>query len=271
MFGLRLGQRPRVVVTTTPRPVKIIKELLAAATTHVTTGSTYENLRNLSPVFRDKVVARYEGTRLGRQELEGEVLEDAPGALWSRDMIEATRVDKLPPMRRVVVAVDPSVSNRDTSDECGLVVAGMGEDGHGYLMEDRTARLSPNEWAQRAVMLYHKHAADRIVAEVNNGGDLVEMALRSVDQTVAYTALHASRGKYARAEPVAALYEQSKIHHLGAFPELEDELCTYEAAGGQASPNRLDAVVWAMTELMLGRTFAGWVSLMEGTNAPAGN
>jgi phage terminase large subunit-like protein len=260
MLGLRLGQDPRVVATTTPRPVKLIKELLADPHTVVTRGRTYDNLENLAPTFHRAVVARYQGTRLGRQELDGQVLEDAQGALWKRDLIEDHRVAKVPALRRVVVAVDPSGTAKSSSDECGIGVAGLGEDGHGYVLDDRSAVMTPAEWGKLAVSLYLAHRADRIVAETNFGADMVELTIRTVrdaaDQpigaNVPFKALTAARGKAARAEPVSALYEQGKVHHVGTFAELEDELCSWEPNSGMRSPNRLDWLVWALTELMLG-------------------
>ncbi|MBZ5588139.1 MAG: terminase family protein [Acidobacteriia bacterium] len=260
MMGLRLGRDPRVVVTTTPRPVKLVKDLLADPHTVVTRGRTYDNLENLAPTFQRTVIARYVGTRLGRQELEGLVLEDAQGALWKRDLIEAHRVAKAPELRRIVVALDPSGTSGADSDECGIGVAALGADGHGYVLDDRSGVMSPAEWGKLAVSLYHMHSADRIVAEANFGGDMCEQVIRGVRDaedrpvgaSVPYKKLTASRGKAARAEPVAALYEQGRVHHVGVFAELEDELCSWEPNSGQRSPNRLDWLVWALTELMLG-------------------
>lgn len=260
MFGLRLGADPRAVVTSTPKPTKLIKELLADPTTHVTRGRTYDNLCNLAPTFRRKVLARYEGTRLGRQELLGEVLEDAEGALWKREeMIEAHRVKEAPELRRIVVAIDPSGSDKAESDECGIGVAGLGVDGDGYVIDDRSAIMSPAEWGALAVNLWRTWKADRIVAEVNFGAQMVELTVRTVrdaddkpiGKNAPFKALHAARGKAARAEPVAALYEQGRVHHVGQLAELEDELCSWEPNSGLRSPNRLDWLVWAITELML--------------------
>lgn len=249
MFGLRLGMRPQVIVTTTPRPKHLLYELLARPDVRVTRGSTFDNAANLAPPALESLRARYAGTRLGRQELAGEILDDTPGALWKRDAIEAQRVTKLPDLKRVVVAIDPAVTSGEGSDETGVIVAGLGVDGHGYVLDDRSRRATPDAWAREAVAAYHSRKADRIVAEVNNGGDLVALTIRTVDASVAYKAVHASRGKQARAEPVAALYEQGRIHHCGAFPDLEDQLTTWTQ--GDASPDRLDALVWAVTELML--------------------
>ena len=193
--------------------------------------------------------SRYEGTRLGRQELDAELLLDADGALWTRDMLDECRTTTVPSLTRVVVAIDPAVSANTSSDETGIVVAGVAVDGHAYVLEDRTIKGSPAEWAAAAVTAYHVHKADRIVAESNQGGDMVSHTLRTVDKNVPIRLVHASRGKRTRAEPVAALYEQGRVHHAGSFPELEDQLCTWTPDG--ASPDRLDALVWALTELMV--------------------
>jgi predicted phage terminase large subunit-like protein len=251
-FGLRLGKKPRQVVTTTPRPIKLLKELLASKDTVVTRGSTYDNRANLAESFFTQIVRRYEGTRLGRQELNAEILTDTPGALWTRDLIEECRIDKasLPPMKRIVVAIDPAISVSETSDETGIVVCGLGSDGKGYVLADESGRYLPIEWATKAVALYKKYNADRIVAEANQGGAMVETTIRTVDANVSYKGVHASRGKITRAEPVAALSEQHRILFVGTFPPLEDQLCEF-AAGSADSPDRLDALVWAITELMV--------------------
>lgn len=249
MFTLRAGNDPRAVVTTTPRPTKIVRDLVAASTTHVTRGSTYDNIGNLAPAFVLTIINKYQGTRLGRQELDAEILTDTPGSLWKRDAIDALRVSSPPTFTRVVVAIDPAVTSGEGSDETGVIVAALGADGHGYVLDDRSMRASPDRWAREAVAAYHTRGADRIVAETNQGGDLVALTIRTVDPSVAYKAVHASRGKTARAEPVAALYEQMKVHHCGTFPDLEDQLVTWTQ--GDASPDRLDALVWALTELML--------------------
>jgi predicted phage terminase large subunit-like protein len=254
-FGLRLGKRPRQVITTTPRPIKLLREVIKrnGRDVVVTRGSTYDNRDNLAPSFFSQIVRQYEGTRLGRQELNAELLEDVQGALWTRDLIEEGRRDKasLPPMRRIVVAIDPAVSVSETSDETGIIVAGLGVDDHGYLLHDESGKYAPIEWARRAVALYRKYGADRIVAEANQGGAMVETTVRTVDPNCSFKAVHASRGKITRAEPIAALAEQHRIHLVGGFPELEDQLCSF-AAGAAGSPDRLDAMVWAFTELMVG-------------------
>jgi len=251
MFGLRLGKNPRGVATTTPKPTKLIKTLIKLSTTSVTRGTSYENRANLPPAFFNEIIRRYEGTRLGRQEINAEILEDLEGALWKRGMIEETRVTKHPDLQRLIVAIDPAVTAEEGSDETGIIVAGLGTDGQGYVLSDKSLRASPNEWAQAAITAYHLHKCDRIIGEVNNGGDLVETVIRNIEKYIPYTAVRASRGKQTRAEPVAALYERKMIHHIGTFPELEDQLCGWEPGMAQ-SPDRLDALVWAFTELMTG-------------------
>lgn len=248
MFGLRLGPNPQVFVTTTPRPIPIIRRLLTDKDTIDVRFSTYENAENLSPIFLERIRERYEGTRLGRQELGGEVLDDNPGALWKRDVIENLRVREHPPLVRIITAVDPAVTNKEDSDETGIVTAGIAASGHCYVLEDSSLQGSANQWAVAAVRSYHKHKADRIVGEVNNGGDLVEVNIRTVDPAVPYEPVTASRGKIIRAEPVSALYEQGKVHHVGTFPQLEDQMC--EWVPGEKSPDRMDALVWAITKLI---------------------
>jgi len=256
MFGLRLGDDPRAVVTTTPLPRKIIRDLLKAETTYTTRGSTYENRENLAPAFLEQIVAKYEGTRLGRQELQGELLDDVPGALWTRQMVEDAHISELPEMERVVVAVDPAGTAHEESDETGIVVAGKGMDGRAYVLADRTCRLSPDGWARRATAAYEEFKADRLVAETNFGADMVERVIRTVAPRISYKKLTASRGKRQRAEPVAALYEQGRVSHVGSFPELEDQMCMFVPEGMDGSPDRVDALVWALSELMLDRQAA---------------
>jgi len=259
LLGLRLGADPRAVVTTTPKPVKLVRDLLASSGTVVTRGTTFENRKNLAPAFLDSIVRRYAGTRIGRQELEAELLDDVPGALWSRDVIEAARVAAAPDLSRIVVAIDPAASSGEGADETGIVVAGLAHDGQVYVLDDRSGRMSPRAWALRAVAAYKTFAADRIVAEVNNGGEMVEATLRSIASDAPFRALRASRGKAIRAEPVAALYEQGRVHHVGCFATLEDQLCGLTAdydRGAGASPDRLDALVWAVTDLMANRDAA---------------
>jgi phage terminase large subunit-like protein len=260
-FGLRLGSNPQAIVTTTPRPIPIIKSMVEDEQVHVTRGSSYENISNLAPSFIRRVIRKYEGTRVGRQELHAEVLTDMPGALWTYEMIEKCRVTRIPEMVRIVVAVDPAVSASEDSDETGIVVCGFGVDGLGYVLRDYSGRYSPEAWAQKAIDAYYDYTADRIVAEVNNGGDLVETVIRSKDSRVSYKDVHASRGKIRRAEPIAALYERGMVRHHGQFAAMEDQMTTYNPAEAQTpterrrtkmlSPDRMDAMVWGFTELML--------------------
>lgn len=247
-FGMRLGTDPRQVVTTTPRPIKLLRDLIKQATTVITRGATYENADNLAPAFLEQIVARYEGTRLGRQELQGELLDDVEGALWQRAQFDERRA--APDLQRVVVAIDPAATSGEQSDETGIVVAGLGVDGLGYVLADRSCRLSPDGWARRAIAAFDEFGADRVVVEVNNGGEMVTQTLQTVRPTLPIVAVHASRGKQARAEPVAALYEQQRVWHTASWDLLEDQLCAWTPASGQ-SPDRLDALVWALTELML--------------------
>ena len=251
-FGLRLGQRPRQLVTTTPRPIPLIKRLLSDPRTAVTRAGTQANAAHLSPAFLDEVLARYAGTRLGRQEIDGEIIEDRPDALWTRAMIEAARADKAPSLVRIVVGIDPPASSREGADACGIVAAGRDDNGCVYVLEDATAQgLAPDAWAMRAIALYRRLQADALVAEVNQGGDMVGAVLRNVDASVPLKMVHATRGKYVRAEPVAALYAQGKVKHAAPMPELEDQMCDFGLGGlsSGASPDRLDALVWAVTEL----------------------
>lgn len=254
LFGMREGN-PRGIVTTTPRPSALLKELLARPSTYATRGSTWDNRENLSPVFYREVIEPLMGTRLGRQEIDAEILDDVQGALWTRDMLDAGRVRKAPDLARVVVAIDPSGTRglKDGGDAIGIVAAGKGVDGNAYVLEDATCKLPPEGWGRRAVDLAAKWKADRIVAERNFGGAMVEHVIRTIDPKASYREVTASRGKAARAEPVAALYEQEKVRHVGCFQELEDEMCSFTTAGyvGTGSPDRADAAVWAITELML--------------------
>lgn len=251
MLGLRLGSNPQAVVTTTPRPSKLIKALMDAPGTVTTSGTTYENRDNLAPAFFERIITKYEGTRMGRQELNAELLDDCPGAMWKLASIDDSRVKAAPALSRVVVAVDPAVTSNDKSDETGIVVCAKGADGHGYVLEDGSGKFTPLEWATRAVALYDKWGADRVVAEVNNGGDLVEANLRQVRKAVPFTAVRASRGKVIRAEPVSALYEQGRCHHVGNHPGLEDQMTTWDGTTGEKSPDRVDALVWGMTDLIV--------------------
>jgi phage terminase large subunit-like protein len=255
-FGLRLGKRPRAVVTTTPRPIPIIKQMVQDEQVHVTTGSTYENMHNLAATFIHRVVKKYEGTRLGRQELHAHLLDDNPNALWNRATIEKLRVTKAPPLQRVAGGVDPTATS--TGDEAGIIYAGVApcsckghEELHAFVIDDRSTAGSPSTWATAVVTGYHLHRADRVIGETNNGGEMVELTIRTVPnaKNVSYKGIHASRGKYTRAEPVAALYEQGKVHHVGMFALLEDEMCSW--VPGEDSPNRMDGLVWVLTYLML--------------------
>ena len=251
-FGLRVGETPRIVITTTPRPIKLLKAIIAEASTATTYGRTQDNVLNLSPSFLSVVMKRYQGTRLGRQELDAEILEDIPGALWSHALIDGARVAGPPPaLKRVVVGVDPSGGDGADNDEVGIVAAGLGHDGQGYILEDGSGKLGPDAWGRRAVAVYYRHDGDRIVAEKNFGGDMVAHVIRTVDPGVPIKLVTASRGKAVRAEPVAALYEQGKVHHVGAHVALEDEMTSWEPLSSTRSPNRVDALVWAISELML--------------------
>lgn len=252
-FGLRLGANPRQIATTTPRPVPVVKYLLSqreSGMVVVTSGSSYENAANLAPAFVEQIIRRYEGTRLGRQEINAELLTDTPGALWTLALLDETRVRETPLfLKRIVVGVDPAASDGENAAHTGIVVAALSIAGHAYVLEDATASGSPNDWARAVVAAYQKHNADRVVAEINNGGAMVEHTLRTVDRRLPITVVHASRGKLTRAEPVAALYEQGKVHHVGSFIALEDQMTTYDGSG--ESPDRMDALVWALTDLML--------------------
>lgn len=251
-LGLRIGQHPRVVVTTTPRPVPVIKQLVETkdGSVVVTRGSTFENISNLAPSFVSEMMRRYEGTTLGRQELHAEILDDVDGALWHRGPLDALRVHKAPALKRVVVAVDPAATNNASSNETGIVVAGVSSDGVGYVLDDRTIKGSPNEWGVAALAAFHQYQADRIVAEANQGGDMVAHTLRTVDKNAPIKLVRASRGKRTRAEPIAAMYEQGRVRHVGFLTQLEDQMCGWVPDVSQ-SPDRVDALVWALTELMI--------------------
>jgi phage terminase large subunit-like protein len=251
MMGLRLGNNPQVVVATTPKPITLLKEIRASKGTRLTLGSTYENKANLASSFINSILNKYEGTSLGRQELYGDELEDSPGALWRRKHIDLFRVKEAPKLIRVVVAIDPAATSGDESNETGIIVAGLGEDQDAYILSDLSCRLSPQGWANKAVDGYDLHNADLIVGETNNGGDMIECTVRTVRNDVSYKGIHASKGKHTRAEPVSSLYERGRVHHVGVFTELEDQMCTW--VPGLDSPDRLDATVWAITELLLNK------------------
>jgi phage terminase large subunit-like protein len=258
-FGLRLGRNPRWLITTTPRPSKLLKGIMARDDVVVTTGSTFDNEANLAPTFIEAVKRRYDGTRLGRQEMYAELLTDTPGALWQQDWIDRDRVKCLPwdGLARIVVAIDPAVTSGEDADETGIVVCGVDHVGHGHVLEDCSRQgLQPHEWASIAIDAYKRHNADRIIGERNNGGDMIEATIRGVDSNVPFKSVVASRGKVTRAEPISALYEQGKVHHLGNnFNALEDQMAAFTSNFSRASagfsPDRVDALVWALSELML--------------------
>lgn len=270
MFGLRLGDAPRACATTTPRPTPLIKELVAADSTAVTRGSTHDNAQNLAGSFIEKILSKYEGTRLGRQEIDGDILDDNPGALWKRPRLDELRVydEKklhpadaaqkprnkfLPPLRRVVVGVDPAVSANEDSDETGIVVAGLGTDGHLYVLDDLSGVYTPAQWGERVAKAAYTRRqglpAECIVAEVNQGGDLVKSNIVAFTRGVRLRTVHAKRGKALRAEPISTLYEQGRVHHVGTLPKLEDQMCDWDPATSKDSPDRVDALVYALTEL----------------------
>tara|TARA_Y100001937_G_scaffold40961_1_gene58141 strand:- start:2420 stop:3556 length:1137 start_codon:yes stop_codon:yes gene_type:complete len=258
LFGLRLGANPQCVITTTPKPTDLIRNLLERDDVHITRGSTFDNAANLAPSALAALEERYAGTTLGRQELYAELVEDVEGALFNRVDIEQTRVAEghLPEMIRVVVGVDPAVTNNAHSDETGIIVAGRGIDERLYVIDDVSQKNTPDGWMREAVRAYYKHQADRIVVEVNNGGDLVSNLLNTIDKHVPLRSVRATRGKMIRAEPIAALYEQKKVSHCGIFAKLEEQMCFYSGDG--KSPDRLDALVWALTELSRSSGQAMW-------------
>lgn len=257
-FGLRLGDRPRTLITTTPRPLPLIRKLVVDPRVYTTRGATWDNAANMPESFIREIEDKYAGTRLGRQELEGEILNDIPGALWTRESIDDHRIkNDVPDLERIIVSVDPAASSEEGSDETGIVVVGYARDAdgyaRGYVLEDGSLKGTPEEWASRAVSLYRKYSADKIVAEKNNGGEMVSSVMKAVDRTVPIKLVHASRGKYVRAEPIAALYEQGRVHHTGIFDKLEDQMCLFSTDnlknGNFGSPDRVDALVWGLTEI----------------------
>ena len=272
-FGLRLGSHPRALITTTPRPIPVLREILADPGTVVTTGSTYDNAANLAPAFLRRIRAKYEGTRLGRQELHAAMLDDLPGALWTMENLEEHRLKKAPEFSRVVVAVDPSGTSgsEDEGDSVGIVVAGLEPgpllESKACIIADRSCKLGPDGWGKEVAKAYKDFGADRVVAETNYGGAMVEKVIRTADPNIPYRAVNATRGKVVRAEPVAALYEQGRVRHVGQFAELEDQLCMIGPQGyiGRGSPDRADAAVWAITDLMLGTVKQGGV-ILKGHN-----
>ena len=254
-LGLRLGDRPRCVITTTPRPTPIIRLLLADPHTVITRGTTFDNSENISI---DAIVARYGGTTLGRQELYAEILDDAPGAMWKRSDLDLYRVKEAPELRRIVIGVDPAVTSGEDSDETGIVAVGIDRRGHLYTLEDVSGRLSPDAWARRVASLYHRIGADCVVAEVNQGGDLVDHTIRTVDPKVHVKKVHASRGKHIRAEPVAAMSEQGRAHHVGVLAVLEDQQVTWQPGVDKRSPDRVDAYVHACNDLLASQPVTGF-------------
>lgn len=263
MFGLRLGEHPQVVATTTPKPIKLVRKLLADPTTAITRGNTYENAANLAPTFIHALRQTYEGTRLGRQEIYAEVLEDVAGALWNRAMLDEHRWPKntpIPVMKRIVVAIDPAMSSEDGSDETGIVVCGLAPDNRAFVLEDLSGKFSPDQWARKAVQAYHRWKADKIVGETNQGGEMVGNTIRQIDNAVPFKSVKASKGKFTRAEPVAALYEQGRVSHANVFEKLEDQMCVFTTDIDRASygsPDRVDALVWALHELVVENQLTG--------------
>jgi phage terminase large subunit-like protein len=259
MFGLRLGDNPQCVITTTPKPTKIIRDLVQRDDCHITTGSTFENAENLAESALRMLKERYEGTTIGRQELYAEIIEDLEGALWTAKLIDESRLpnDTEKSLKQIIVAIDPAVTNNEDSDETGIVVVGKDHNNEYYVLEDATGKYSPDQWAKKAINCFYDWNADRIVAEVNNGGDLVERLLRGMDLNIPYRSVRATRGKLVRAEPIAALYEQRRVHHIGYFPELESQMCSYMGET-KPSPDRLDALVWGLSELSRSKGEVNW-------------
>jgi|SRR3954463_123174 len=257
-LGMRLGKKPQVVITTTPKPTKLIKDIIKDPATHFTRGTSYENFANLATTFINEIIKSYEGTRLGRQELHAEILDDNPGALWKRDIIEKYRVRMAPILIRIGVGVDPAITSEENSDETGIVSAGIGTcfckgypDTHGFVLDDNSGIYKPHEWAKKVTTNFNERQANKVVAETNKGGDLVISNLRTFNKSIPVQPVHATRGKQTRAEPVSSLYEQGKVHHVGCLPDLEDQLCDWNPLMSD-SPDRLDALVWVLTWLMVG-------------------
>lgn len=257
-FGLRLGTTPKTVITTTPRPLPILKKLMVDKRVFVTRGSTRENAANMPSSFIDEIMDKYAGTRLGRQEIDGEILDDIPGALWNRETLDQCRLLETPTdLERVFVAVDPAVTSGEDADEHGIVVVGLARDtegyARGYVLEDASRKGQPEDWARTAVRMYRKWQADKIIAEKNQGGEMVLSVIRAEDRTIPVELVHATRGKIVRAEPISTLYEQGRIHHVGRFDLLEDQMCLFAPdllrGGSRGSPDRVDALVWGMTKL----------------------
>ena len=260
MFGLRLGDNPQCIITTTPKPTPLIRGLIDRDDVIVTSGSTFENEANLAPSALAMLKDKYEGTTLGRQELYAEVIDNMEGALWKAKLLEETRLQKIDKnnLTQIIVAIDPAVTVGEDSDETGIMVVGKDINNEFYVLEDLSGRYSADKWGKIAINAFYNWNADRIVAEVNNGGDLVERLLRNIDDNVSYRSVHATRGKMVRAEPIAALYEQRRVHHIGYFPEVESQMCTYTGDRPKPSPDRLDALVWGITELSKSKGQVNW-------------
>ena len=257
MFGLRLGDNPQCIVTTTPKPTKIIKDLVKREDCIVTRGSTFENADNLAESALAMLKERYEGTNLGRQELYAEIIEDFDGALWTPKLIDEARIHEDKELKQIVIAVDPAVTANPNSDETGIIVCGKDFNNEYYVLEDLSGVHSADKWGRIVVNAFYEWEADRVICEVNNGGDLVERLIRNIDHNIPYRAVRATRGKILRAEPIAALYEQRRVHHVGAYPELESQMCSYTGETN-SSPDRLDALVWGMTELSKSSGSVNW-------------
>ena len=259
MFGLRLGDNPQCIITTTPKPTELVVNLTKRNDVQMVTGSTFENENNLAASSIAMLKERYEGTVLGRQELYAEIIEDIDGALWNRQMIQKAKVQNVDKSQlvNIIVAVDPAVTANKNSDETGIIVVGKGGNGHYYVLDDKSGVMTPEQWAKKSINAFYDWEADRIVAEVNNGGDLVEQLLRSVDSSIPYRSVRASRGKIIRAEPISALYERNLVYHVGNFAELESQMCSFDGSLSP-SPDRLDALVWGLTELSKSRGNVNW-------------
>ena len=259
MFGLRLGDNPQCLITTTPKPTKLIKDLIERKDCAITRGSTFENEENLAESALKMLKEKYEGTNLGRQELYAEIIDDVDGALWSHDLIEKSRLpeDTNRELSTIYIAVDPAVTANENSDETGIIVVGKDFNNQYYVLEDLSGRHSAEKWGRIVVNAFYDYQADRVIAEVNNGGDLVERLIRNIDTNVPYRSVRATRGKILRAEPISALYEQHRVHHIGSFPELESQMCSYTGETN-SSPDRLDALVWGITELSKSSGQVNW-------------
>ena len=250
LFGLRLGDKPKVIITTTPRPIPTVKEIIADPATVQVTGSTFENRANLSPAFFKSIIHKYDGTRLGRQEIYAEMLEDIEGALWTADMINKAQTKELPDLVRAAVAIDPAVTSKDTSDETGIVAGGIDANGFIYITDDLTAIYTPQQTMRVVAGVYDDRKLDMVVGEQNNGGDYIKEMLFLVAGEMPYTSVWASRGKVTRAEPIVMLYEQQRVKHYGDLEKMEEEMTTWDAKIGDKSPNRIDALVWLITYLL---------------------